>query len=183
VPAFGPNGTWYSHHVYMDPNSQERIHHETTYGPLEMFGYKDFILMFTGEQFDADEWAELSRKAGARFAGPVAWHHEGFSLWDTNYSPWNAARMGPKRDAVGELSKAIKTHDMKLVVALHHMKNWYFFSTWNKRYDCGEPRYSGLYATCTESSMLFLVRCGRARSARCCHASTRVPSGRAFWAA
>ena len=145
VPAVGPNGTWYSHHVYMNPNSPERVHHEATYGALEKFGYKDFIPMFRAEKFNADEWADLFQKSGARFAGPVAEHHDGFSMWDTKYSEWNAAKMGPRRDVVGELAKAIKAHKMKFVVAFHHMENWYFFPTWDKRYDCGDPRYSGLY--------------------------------------
>jgi hypothetical protein len=86
VPAVGPNGTWYSHNFYFNPNSQERLHQEATYGPLEKFGYKDFIPMFTGEKFNADEWADLFEKAGARFAGPVAEHHDGFSMWDTKYA-------------------------------------------------------------------------------------------------
>lgn len=34
---------------------------------------------------------------------------------------------------------------MKLVTAFHHAENWYFFPVWDKRYDCGDPRYSGLY--------------------------------------
>ena len=145
VPAVGPNGTWYSNHLYMDPNSPERAYHEATYGPLEKFGYKDFIPQFTGAKFNADEWAELFKKAGARFAGPVAEHHDGFSLWDTKYADWTAARMGPKRDIVGELGKAIKKSGLKFVAAFHHAENWYFFPVWDKRYDCGDPRYSGLY--------------------------------------
>ncbi len=145
VPAYGPNGTWYSHNMYMYPNSPERVHHEATYGPLEKFGYKDFIPMFTGEKFNADEWADLFAKSGARFAGPVAEHHDGFSMWDTKYSEWNAARMGPKRDIVGELSKAIKKRNMKFVTAFHHAENWFFFPVWDKTLDCGDPRYSGLY--------------------------------------
>ena len=64
--------------------------------------------MFTAEKFDPDEWAELFKKAGARFAGPVGEHHDGFCMWDTQYSEWNAARMGPKRDVVGLLERAIR---------------------------------------------------------------------------
>ena len=145
VPAFGPNGTWYAHHVYMDPNSPERAHHEATYGALEKFGYKDFIPKFTGAKFDADAWAELFQKAGARFAGPVAQHHDGFAMWDSQYTEWNAARMGPKRDVVGALATAIKARNLKFVAAFHHMENWFFFPTWDQRYDCGNPQYSGLY--------------------------------------
>jgi alpha-L-fucosidase len=151
VPAMGPNATWYSHNFYFNPNGPERLHQEATYGPLDKFGYKDFIPMFTGEKFNADEWAELFQKSGARFAGPVAEHHDGFSMWDTKYSEWNAAKMGPKRDVVGELEKAIKGHGMKFVTAFHHAENWFFFPVWDKRYDCGDPRYSGLYGLIHEN--------------------------------
>jgi alpha-L-fucosidase len=145
VPAVGPNATWYSHKAYMNPDSPERKLHESRYGRLETFGYKDFIPDFTGARFDADEWADLFAKSGARFAGPVAEHHDGFAMWDSKLTEWNAAKMGPKRDVVGELERAIKARGMKFATAFHHAENWYFFPVWDKRYDCGDPRYSGLY--------------------------------------
>jgi len=154
VPAQGPNATWYANKVYWEMNSPERKYQEQTYGPLEKFGYKDFIPMFTGERFNAEEWADLFQKAGARFAGPVAEHHDGFAMWDTKYSEWNAAKMGPKRDIVGELSKAIKKRGMKFVTAFHHAENWLYFPTFDKRYDCGDPRYSGLYGFIHEKNAL-----------------------------
>jgi alpha-L-fucosidase len=154
VPAIGPNATWYANALYWEPDSAERKYHERTYGPLEKFGYKDFIPMFSGEKFDAEQWADLFQKAGAQFAGPVAEHHDGFAMWDTKYSPWNAAKMGPKRDVVGELAKAIKKRNMRFVTAFHHAENWLYFPTFDKRYDCGNPRYSGLYGFLHEKDAL-----------------------------
>jgi alpha-L-fucosidase len=154
VPAQGPNGTWYANKLYEDSQGPERKYHEATYGPLEKFGYKDFIPMFTGEKFNADEWAELFLKAGAKFAGPVAEHHDGFAMWDTKYSEWNASKMGPKRDVVGELARAIKKRNMKFVAAFHHAEAWFYFPTWDKRYDCGDPKYSGLYGPIHEKYAL-----------------------------
>jgi alpha-L-fucosidase len=146
VHAYGSNTTWYSFALYMDPNSEARKHFEKKFGPLTPdFGYKDLIPKFTAEKFDADEWADLFKKAGAKYAGPVAEHHDGFAMWDTKYSKWNAARMGPKRDVVGELEKAIKARDMKFVTAFHHAANWFFFPVWDKQYDTGDPKNSGLY--------------------------------------
>ncbi len=145
VPAMGPNATWYSNHAYMDPNSPERAYHEMTFGPLRTFGYKDFIPMFKAEKFNAEEWADLFKKSGARFAGPVAEHHDGFAMWDSALTEWNAAKMGPRRDVVGELAKAIKSRGLKFVTAFHHAENWFFFPVWDKTLDCGDPRYSGLY--------------------------------------
>jgi alpha-L-fucosidase len=150
VPAMGPNATWYSHTFYVDENSWQRKYQEKTYGPLSQFGYKDFIPMFKAEKFNAEEWADLFQKAGAQFAGPVAEHHDGFAMWNTKWSEWNAAKMGPKRDVVGELEKAIKGHGMKFVTAFHHAANWFFFPTWDKRYDTSDPKYSGLYGVIHE---------------------------------
>ncbi|MHC4556045.1 MAG: alpha-L-fucosidase [Planctomycetota bacterium] len=146
VHAYGENTTWYSFALYMEPDGEARQHFEKTFGKLTPeFGYKDLIPKFTAEKFDADEWAELFKKSGARFAGPVAEHHDGFAMWDTKYSKWNAAKMGPRRDVVGELEKAVKKRDMKFVTAFHHAANWFFFPVTDKRYDTGDPKYSGLY--------------------------------------
>jgi len=146
VHAFGSNTTWYSYSLYQAKFDGPREHFEKTFGKLTKdFGYKDLIPKFTGEKFDADEWADLFRKAGAKFAGPVAEHHDGFAMWDTKYSEWNAAKMGPHRDIVGELAKAIKKRDMKFVTAFHHAANWFFFPVWDDRYDTGDPKNSGLY--------------------------------------
>jgi alpha-L-fucosidase len=146
VHAYGSNTTWYSFALYMDENGEARQHFEKTFGKLTpTFGYKDLIPKFTAEKFDADEWAELFEKAGAKFAGPVAEHHDGFAMWDTKYSDWNAAKMGPKRDVVAEFEKAVRKRDMKFVTAFHHAANWFFFPVTDERYDTGDPKNSGLY--------------------------------------
>ena len=107
VPAYG--NEQYFHYMHDDGvglmNARKR--HEVMYGPLEKFGYHDFIPMFKAEKFDAKEWAELFQSSGARFAGIVGEHHDGFAMWDSKYTPFNAKRMGPKRDVVGEMEKAI----------------------------------------------------------------------------
>ena len=42
-------------------------------------------------------------EAGAKFVVPVAEHHDGFQMYDSEYSEWNAAKMGPKRNILEEL--------------------------------------------------------------------------------
>ncbi|MDR0553303.1 MAG: alpha-L-fucosidase, partial [Treponema sp.] len=83
--------------------------------------------------------------AGAKFAGPVGEHHDGFVMWDTAFSRWNAAKMGPKRDIVAELEKSIRSRGMKFMVSLHNLENWFFYPHWWKEYDCADPQYAGLY--------------------------------------
>jgi len=140
------NATWNSYSAYHNPESKEAQDFYEKYGKITKdFGYKDLIPKFTAEKFDAEEWAELFKKSGAKFAGPVAEHHDGFAMWNTKYSRWNAAQMGPKRDVVGELEKAIKGQGMKFVTAFHHAANWSFFPTWDESTDASNPEYSGLY--------------------------------------
>jgi alpha-L-fucosidase len=144
VPACGPNATWYPYNMYREGTPQFE-YHVKTYGHPSKFGYKDFIPMFTAEKFNPDEWAELFKQSGAQFAGPVGEHHDGFCMWDTQFSDWSAAKMGPRRDVVGELEKAIRKQNLRFMVALHHAENWWFFPHWRKEFDTSDPRYAGLY--------------------------------------
>ena len=67
VHAYGSNTTWYSHELYKHENGEARKHFEENFGKLTPeYGYKDLIPLFTAEKFDADEWAELARKAGMK---------------------------------------------------------------------------------------------------------------------
>ncbi len=120
VPAY--NSEWYPRNMHRRESPSYK-HHVETYGEPSEFGYHDFVPMFKAEQFDADEWAELFQKAGARFAGPVAEHHDGFSMWDSEVNPWNAKDMGPKRDITGEMSKALRERGMKFITSFHHAFN------------------------------------------------------------
>ena len=145
---------WYPHHMYAhDPESSSHdvyLYHKEKFGDPRKVGYKDLIPMFTAEHFDSDAWADLFKKAGARFAGPVAEHHDGFSMWDSEVTEWNAADMGPKRDILGELAKAVRERDMRLVTSFHHSRKWWYYEysyTPDKRYDTQDPKYAGLYST------------------------------------
>ncbi len=119
VPAFG--NEWYPCHMF-NTSRNEYKHHVATYGDPAKFGYTDFIPLFKAEKFNAGEWAELFAQSGAKFAGPVAEHHDNFSMWDSKVHPWNAAAMGPKRDITGELEKAIRARGMKFITTFHHEK-------------------------------------------------------------
>lgn len=120
-------------------------HHVKTYGPLNEFGYKDFIPMFKAEKFDAAEWADLFEKAGAKFAGPVSEHADGFAMWDSDLTEWDAKDKGPKRDIMGELEKEIRKRDMKFIATFHRHWLLAWFPTWDETTDASNPEYAGLY--------------------------------------
>ncbi|MBZ5582488.1 MAG: alpha-L-fucosidase [Acidobacteriia bacterium] len=122
VPAH--QSEWYVQHMYGNPEiiSWHREH----FGPQDQFGYKDFIPLFTCEKFDPDQWAELFRKAGARYVMPTAEHHDGFAMWDSALTRWNAKQMGPKRDLIGDLAKAVRKQGMEFGVSNHRMEHFDF---------------------------------------------------------
>ncbi len=142
VPAFG--NEWYPRRMYLNGDKINK-HHQEVWGDQTKFGYKDFIPMFKAEKFNADEWAELFVKSGAKFAGPVAEHHDGFPMWNSKYDSYNAYLMGPKRDVVGELAKAVKKKGLKLVTSFHHAENWFYYPKWNEKFDTADPRFVELY--------------------------------------
>lgn len=144
VPAFG--NEWYPRNMYVQ-DSPEFAHHAATHGPHTTFGYKDFIPQFTADKFDPQHWANLFRRAGAQFVMPVAEHHDGFQLYDSDLSEWTATKMGPKRDLIGELAAAVRREFLVFAVSSHRAEHWWFFNGGMAfDSDVQDPRYAGLYA-------------------------------------
>ncbi|WP_347840594.1 alpha-L-fucosidase [uncultured Draconibacterium sp.] len=125
VPAYKTE--WYPHRMYISANEGKEgtvfNYHKKTYGGVDKFNYHDFIPMFTGEHFDAAKWADLFKETGARFAGPVAQHHDGFAMWDSEVNPWNSKEKGPKKDILGDLFKELKKRDMNTIATFHHARH------------------------------------------------------------
>jgi alpha-L-fucosidase len=130
VPGFGSE--WYPRNMYL-PGTPENKHHTATYGPLHTFGYKDFIPMFKAELFDPVKWVALFKKAGAKYVVPVAEHHDGFAMYKTALSKWNAYDMGPHRDIVGELAAEIKKQGLVFGLSSHRIEHWWFMNGGRKQ--------------------------------------------------
>jgi len=150
VPAFGSE--WYPREMYQQ-GTEEYKHHLATYGPHNKFGYKDFIPMFKAEKFNADEWIELFKKSGAKYVVPVAEHHDGFAMYKTSLSKWNASEMGPKRDVVGELAAAAKKAGLIFGVSSHRIEHWWFMNG-GRRFDSdvNDPKYADFYGPAREQN-------------------------------
>lgn len=155
VPAY--NSEWYSRSMYT-PDTGPYKHHRATYGSQKNFGYKDFIPLFKAERFNADEWVDLFVRAGAKFAGPVAEHADGFSMWDSKVNPWNAKDTGPKRDIVSEIEKAVRKRNLKFITTFHHQWQWGWYPTFDTTVDAGNPKFAGLYGpVVTDSAWMHKV--------------------------
>ncbi len=133
VPAF--NNEWYPREMYI-PGSAVNRHHIVTYGEPSAWPYHTFIegghdragryrrfapkLTGAGGHFDPREWAQLIADSGARFAGPVAEHHDGFSMWDSRVNEWNSVGKGPHLNLLALFARAYREQGLKLLVAMHH---------------------------------------------------------------
>lgn len=105
------NNKWYSRNMYIQ-DKEEWEYHRKTFGEHTKFGYKDFIQMFHAEKFDPKQWAKLFKAAGAKYVFPVAEHHDGFQMYKSEISKYNAFDMGPKRDLLDELREAIEEENL-----------------------------------------------------------------------
>jgi alpha-L-fucosidase len=79
------------------------------------FAYEDFAPLFRAELFDPAAWADLFRRAGARYVVLVSKHHDGYALWPSAFSPgWNSVEVGPGRDLVGDLAAAVREAGLRM---------------------------------------------------------------------
>ena len=120
-------------------------HHREKYGDPSEFGYKDFIPMFKAEKYDAEAWAKLFKQAGARYVVPVAEHHDGFAMYASKHTRWNAADMGPKKDVMRMLADACRAEGMKFGVSSHFALNRIYYRTTDPKWDTNDPQYADLY--------------------------------------
>jgi alpha-L-fucosidase len=125
VPAFG--NEWYPRNMYIRGSPEHEFHVET-FGSLSEFGYKEFIPKFKAKYFDPQAWVELFKESGAKYVVPVAEHHDGFAMYDCSLSKWNALKMGPKRDIIGELSKAVQDEGLIFGLSSHRAENWWYYN-------------------------------------------------------
>lgn len=154
VPAH--RNEWYEKHMY----GSLLAWHTEHFGPPEKFGYKDFIPLFKQEKFNAEEWANLFKKAGAKFVMPTAQHHDNFALWESEVTPFNAKTMGPRRDLIGELGAAVRKAGMKFGVSNHGVENFTFINPGAEldarlkaaKADLYDPAWSKFYNVADRSS-------------------------------
>lgn len=123
IPAH--SNEWYPRNMYIK-GQEEWEWHRRTYGEQKDFGYKDFIPMFTAKNFCPEEWIQLFKGAGARYIFPVAEHHDGFQMYRSGLSKYNAWDMGPHRDILGELKEEAERQGLYFCTSNHRAEHWFF---------------------------------------------------------
>jgi alpha-L-fucosidase len=135
VPAWAPANAdigvyakyaeWYWWRINDDSKAGKlfRAYHNENYG--ENFKYQNFAPKFKAQHFEPDHWADVFKKAGARYVVLTSKHHEGFTLWPSEQSwNWNSVDLGPNRDLCGDLSKSVKDAGLRMGF-YYSLYEWY----------------------------------------------------------
>jgi alpha-L-fucosidase len=132
VPAYGGKESyseWYLRGLQMNDSLRTNFL-KKTYG--SDFTYNDLTNEFKAELFDPEEWADLFKRAGAKYVVLVSKHHDGYALWPSKYNRnWNSVDTGPKRDIVGEVTEAVRDSGLKMGLYYslpewnHPLHRWY----------------------------------------------------------
>jgi alpha-L-fucosidase len=147
-------GDWYARIMY-EEGSKDYKDHLTRFGHPSKHGYKDIIPLWKAEKWDPERLMGLYKAAGATYFVSMGAHHDNFDLWDSTYHRWNAVKMGPHRDVVGEWQKAAKRHRMRFGVSEHLGASWTWFQKSRGAdkegpfkgvpYNGNDPAYEDLY--------------------------------------
>jgi alpha-L-fucosidase len=113
VPGWSTKGNyaeWYQYGLQTNDTARQQFH-KKKFGDLTYYQLAD---QFKSELFNPDEWAKLFELSGAKYIVLTSKHHDGFCLWpnkDANKTwgfKWNAGDVGPHRDLLGDLFKAVR---------------------------------------------------------------------------
>jgi alpha-L-fucosidase len=144
---------WYYARVMEDKKNGGAEFHRKNYG--KDFEYRSFGPMFKAELFDPDSWSELFLRSGAKYVVLTSKHHDGYCLWPTK-SPykknWHSMSVGPKRDLVGELTRAVRKKGLRMGLyysiiewestPTHRTETGYFINKkYVEKYKIPEDRY------------------------------------------
>jgi alpha-L-fucosidase len=76
--------------------------------------YEQFAAQFNPVKFDAAEWVRTAKNAGMKYIVITSKHHDGFSMFDSDVSPYNIVRATPyKKDPMRALSEEAKKQGLK----------------------------------------------------------------------
>ena len=76
--------------------------------------YKKYFDHFDPDLYDPKEWAAYAKKAGMKYAVLTTKHHEGFCLFDSEYTDFKATNTKAGRDLVKEYVDAFRAEGIKI---------------------------------------------------------------------
>lgn len=81
---------------------------------LDHHEYAERACSWNPEHFDAKIWAKTARQAGMKYACLTTRHHDGFCLWDSQYTDYSTAQQACGRDLVREFVDAFRAEGLRV---------------------------------------------------------------------
>ena len=76
--------------------------------------YDKYFKHFNPDLFDAREWARQAKAAGMKYAVLTTKHHEGFCLFDSQYTDYKSTNTPCGKDLVREYVDAFRAEGLKI---------------------------------------------------------------------
>ena len=87
--------------------------------------YEEYARQFNPVQYDAGRWVQLAKDAGMKYIIITSKHHDGFALWDSKVSEYDAVDFAPVgKDLLAQLKEACDRHGIKLGF-YHSIMDWH----------------------------------------------------------
>ena len=87
--------------------------------------YEKLAGQFNPVDFNAGEWVDFAVRNGMKYIVITAKHHDGFSMFKTEVSPYNIVDATPfGRDPMQELAQACREAGIKLGFYYSHVREW-----------------------------------------------------------
>lgn len=94
-------------------------------GEIPISTYKGYAKDFTAANYDPQAWADLAKEAGMKYVVITSKHHDGFTLYDSAVSEWDAVNAsGAKRDLLAPLAKAVRGNGLKFGLYYSQAQDW-----------------------------------------------------------
>ncbi|MCE4564942.1 alpha-L-fucosidase [Maribellus sp. CM-23] len=94
------------------------------HGPIPDSVWVKYPEHFVFEDFDAKEWVDIAKCAGMKYIVTIAKHHDGFHMWDTQYSDFKVTNTPFGRDYLKEIADACHEAGMKFGI-YYSQRDWY----------------------------------------------------------
>lgn len=122
VPAYAGRegyGEWFYRGLMAgDPRRLDALRRFGANDTMDVFHrYAVLADQWRAEYWDPDQWADLFRRAGARYVLLVSKHHDGYCLWDwprPALPRWTSLLSGPRRNIVADLSLAVRRAGLRM---------------------------------------------------------------------
>jgi alpha-L-fucosidase len=113
-----PGGIWNGQEV---PSAGEWIMFS---GQIPVKDYEPLVHQFNPVQFNAKEWVKIAKDAGMKYIVITSKHHDGFCLFDSNYTDYDIMSTPFKRDIMKELADECHKQGLK-ICWYHSIMDWH----------------------------------------------------------